>query len=217
MSEEYAQQLVAYVASLGDFEIYTTIDGAYNHIGATVADAVLQANNRYTTHVKPRIASILTRFPDARTTSSALQFVRSESAIEYLSWKGQDRATRFVRILELFASEGVENEAELRTWLEDPATNGKLREVNGVGPKTADYFKILVGMAESAIDRHLSGFLTLAGIPPAAYRQEQTTINAAADLLRIDRAMFDHSIWQYMSQRSRESVQRATAQEPVIP
>ena len=217
MSEEYAQQLVAYVASLGDFEIYTTIDGAYNHIGATVADAVLQANNRYTTHVKPRIASILTRFPDARTTSSALQFVRSESAIEYLSWKGQDRATRFVRILELFASEGVENEAELRTWLEDPATNGKLREVSGVGPKTADYFKILVGMAESAIDRHLSGFLTLAGIPPAAYRQEQTTINAAADLLRIDRAMFDHSIWQYMSQRSRESVQRATAQEPVIP
>ena len=214
MSEKYARQLVSYVATLGDFEIYTTIDGAYNHIGATVADAVLQANNRYATHVKPRIVSILKRFPDSRTTSSTLQFVRSASATEYLNWKGRDRADRFVCLLELFASEGVENEAELRSWLEKPATNGKLRQVSGVGPKTADYFKILVGIAESAIDRHLSGFLALAGIPPGAYRQEQTTINTAADLLMIDRALFAHSIWQYMSRRARRSVSRETTPAP---
>ena len=39
-----AALLVAYVHTLPDFQHYTSIDGAYDHIGATVADAILQAN-----------------------------------------------------------------------------------------------------------------------------------------------------------------------------
>jgi hypothetical protein len=34
------------------------------------------------------------------------------------------------------------------------------------------------------------------------YRDAQQVVNGAADLLRIDRACFDHSIWQFMSNRS---------------
>jgi thermostable 8-oxoguanine DNA glycosylase len=78
----------------------------------------------------------------------------------------------------------------------------KLRSVKGIGPKTIDYFKILVGVSTSAIDRHLLNFLALAGLLPCGYREAQTVINAAADILSIDRAYFDHSIWQFMSKRA---------------
>jgi len=50
-----SERLVEYVRSQPNFAIYTTIDGNYNHIGATIADAVLQANLRYASHVKPRV------------------------------------------------------------------------------------------------------------------------------------------------------------------
>lgn len=72
----------------------------------------------------------------------------------------------------------------------------------GIGPKTVDYFKILVGISTSAIDRHLFDFLRLAGLAPCGYVDAQSIIHATADLLGVDRARFDHSIWQFMSKRA---------------
>jgi hypothetical protein len=51
------EKLARYVQSLTGFEFYKTIDGNYDYIGATVADAVLQANNKYSTHGKHGVRS----------------------------------------------------------------------------------------------------------------------------------------------------------------
>lgn len=196
------ERLAQYVRSLPDFEFYETIDGNYDHIGATVADAVLQANMRYKTHVKPRVNRILAQYPGVRTTSSVLHLLKSIPAPEFLSWRGKDRAERFSRVLDLFAAEGIETEAVLREWLSQESNLLKLRSIKGIGPKTIDYFKILVGVSTSAIDRHLLNFLGLAGLAPCGYLDAQAIINATADILSVDRACFDHSIWQFMSKRA---------------
>jgi hypothetical protein len=199
------EKLAQYVRSLPEFVIYETIDGNYNHIGATVADAVLQANMRYATHVKPRVNRILATYPEARTTTTVLRLLEEIGATEFLSWRGEDRAERFSRVLGLFASEDVETEADLREWLSDNANLLKLRSIKGIGPKTVDYFKILVGVSTSAPDRHLLNFLGLAGLVPCGYNETQAVITATADILSIDRACFDHSIWQFMSGRATQS------------
>ena len=193
------EKLAQYVRSLPGFEFLKTIDGDYNHIGATVADAVLQANLRYKTHVKPRVNRILAEYPDERTTSATLKLLSSMPATDYLHWRGKDRADRFRQVLDLFAAEGIETEADLRDWLCHESCQVKLRSIKGIGPKTVDYLKILVGMPTSAIDRHLLNFLGLAGLAPCGYLEAQAIINATADLLSVDRAHFDHSIWQFMS------------------
>jgi len=205
MTMSDSEKLARYVRSLPEFVIYTTIDGNYDHIGATVADAVLQANNRYATNVKPRVNRILATYPKAKTTTAVLRLLEGISAIEFLSWRGEDRAERFRRVLSLFASENIESEADLRAWLLDNANLLKLRSIKGIGPKTVDYFKILVGISTSAIDRHLLNFLTLADLTPCGYIEAQAVINAAADILSVDRAYFDHSIWQFMSRRAAHS------------
>ncbi len=202
MNISASEKLAQYVRSLPEFVIYTTIDGNYNHIGATVADAVLQANNRYATNVKPRVNRILAIYPEAKTTTAVLRLLEEISAIEFLSWRGEDRAARFRRVISLFASENIENEADLRAWLLDNANLLKLRSIKGIGPKTVDYFKILVGVSTSAIDRHLLNFLALADLARCGYNEAQAIINSAADILSVDRAYFDHSIWQFMSRRA---------------
>ncbi|MGV8058284.1 MAG: hypothetical protein AB2L12_09725 [Smithellaceae bacterium] len=200
-----SEKLAQYVRSLPEFVIYTTVDGNYNHIGATVADAILQANMRYATHVKPRVNRILATYPEARTTTAILRLLEGIRATEFLSWRGEDRAERFCRVLRLFASENIETEPELSTWLLDNANLPKLRSIKGIGPKTVDYFKILVGVSTSAIDRHLLNFLALAGLTPCGYNEAQAIVNDTADILSVDRAYFDHSIWQFMSRRSAQS------------
>ena len=199
------QRLADYVKSLPGFEFYKTIDGNYDNIGATVADAVLQANNKYATHVKPRVNRILARYSEVRTTSSVLRLLESMKATEFLDWRGEDRAERFRQVLGLFAAEGIEVEADLREWLSQEPNVRKLRSIKGIGPKTSDYFKILVGVSTSAVDRHLLNFLALAGLAPCGYLDAQATINATADILSVDRAYFDHSIWQFMSKRAASS------------
>jgi hypothetical protein len=197
-----SDMLARFVGSLEDFAFYENIDGNYNHMGATIADAVLQANNKYVSHVKPRVNRILALYPDARTTSHVLHILKSISATDFLSWKGNDRGERFSQIVELFSCEGIENETDLRDWLSKESNLLKLRNIQGVGPKTVDYFKILAGVSTNAIDRHLLKFLKLAGIEQKSYKKSQRIINETADILSIDRAKFDHSIWQYMSNRA---------------
>ena len=104
-------------------------------------------------------------------------------------------------VLELLAAEGVETEIDLREWLSHEPNLQKLQSIKGVGPKTIDYFQILVGISTSAIDRHLLRFLADAGLAVSNYIDAQTIINSAADILAVDRAHFNHSIWQYMSKK----------------
>ncbi|MHB8137987.1 MAG: hypothetical protein ACYDGO_06305 [Smithellaceae bacterium] len=202
------ERLAQYVKSLPDFEFYETIDGNYDHIGATVADAVLQANMRYETHVKPRVNRILDLYPDACTTSSVLHLLKSIPATEFLSWRGKDRAERFSQVMDLFTAESIETEADLRAWLSQERNLSKLHLIKGIGPKTIDYFKILVGLSTSAVDRHLLNFLGLAGIARCSYLDAQAIINATADIFSVDRAHFDHSIWRFMSKRTTSSQTR---------
>ena len=54
LSRSDPEKLASYVRSLPDFEIYTQINSSYEHIGATLADAVLHANSNHKRNV-PRM------------------------------------------------------------------------------------------------------------------------------------------------------------------
>lgn len=203
--------LANYVNALmknGDFQIVDEIDGNYNHMGALVADAVLQANLRYETHVKPRVKSILATYPEATTTSALINLLNTIPTTVFLSWRGIDRANRFDEVVRLFKSENIETEKDIYdrfTSLQSKDFADKLRSIKGIGPKTVDYLKILAGLPESAIDRHLVNFLGEAGIHSTDYKEVQSIINGVADHLKIDRSIFDHSIWTHMSTRAKAS------------
>lgn len=207
---EDLERLVAYVGSLlakGELSIAKSIDGNYNHMAATAAETVLQANLRYETHVAPRIGRIIANYPDATTTSATLRMLDSIPATEFLNWRGQDRADRFVALLQLFQANRIDTEADLKKLFEEEpgVFEGKLRAQSGIGPKTVDYLKILVGYQTSAINLHLEGFLQEAGVYCSNYDAAKSLINAASDRLDIPPAIFDHSIWHYMKDKQPEA------------
>jgi hypothetical protein len=197
--KDKASKLVGFIRKLSNFVIVTEKDGIYHHIGATIADAVLQANMRYETHVRPRIARIRLIFPEAVTISGLRRILKERTPNDFLDWQGMDRATRFQSIVDLFDSENIETEDDLRDWLLDNRNLSKLRMIHGIGPKTIDYFKILTGIQTCAIDRRLLDFLKEAGIQVSGYDEAKEIINLSADIMAVPRAYLDQSIWEYMS------------------
>jgi len=104
---------------------------------------------------------------------------------------GYNDLSRFSR-----CNNGIESIADLKDWLTVGDHSARLSAIYGVGPKTTEYIKILVGLQTAAPDTRLREFLAQAGILSAGDAIDREVINRTADLLSIPRSCFDHSIWQ---------------------
>ena len=196
-----ARNLADYVRSLDGFVLVSYTDGNYGHMGATIADATLQAGAKYDTVVRPRIERIQKLYPEATTTSAFWQLLYEEGPKTVLSWRDDEKPNRVVGLTKFFLDEGIETEEQLREWMANESNRPRLLGVRGVGPKTVDYIKVLVGLQTTAVDRHVYALLTEAGVQTSSYEEAREVVNLAAYLLRIESALFDHSIWQFMSHR----------------
>jgi hypothetical protein len=201
-----AKSLARYISTLPDFS-YVEPDIPYNHMGATIIDAILQPGLNYKAVVKPRIDEILEKYPDAKTTSTFLKILNEIGPNKLLRWQDSEKPNRVLELVDLFISEGIENEKQLEIWLEDEENIALLDKVRGVGNKTIDYLKLLSGnRSTTAIDRHLLGFISEAGISVNGYSEAKEVINGAADLIGKDKSLLDHSIWKYMSEKKGKRV-----------
>jgi len=203
-----ATRVADYVRAIADFKMVEDLTLPYNHMGATITDAVLQAGLRYQTVVWPRVQHVM-KLPEAATTSGFLAVLREQGGEEVVRWTHPEKLGRMEAVAELFIAEHVETESDLRAWLcgdggECRANVAELAAVRGIGPKTIDYFKILCGEQDTAAaDVHLMRFLELAGAHVGDYEQARTVIAEAAPLLGVSAARLDHSIWTYMSKAGR--------------
>lgn len=199
--DKKAKSLAQYISTLSDFS-YVEPDIPYNHMGATISDAILQSGLNYKTVVKPRVDEILEKYPDAKTTSAFLRILNEIGPNKLLRWQDSEKPNRVLELVNLFIAEGIENEKQLEIWLKDKKHIALLEKVRGVGNKTIDYIKLLSGSrSTSAIDRHLLGFISEAGISVNGYSEAKDVINGTADLIGRDKSLLDHSIWKYMSDK----------------
>lgn len=227
MSPDDAARLLAeYIRSLPDFG--SPDDDPYGHIGATIADAVLQPQRDYYKFVKPKTDRILRIWPDVKTLSQLVELLKSVPASRFLDWKDKNgssswlghRVERFCNIVSLFKNEGgIETEDDLTPWLLDDCNPPKLYAIWGVGQKTVNYLGSLVGLPWVAIDSRLSSFLGAARIPvnPNDLAAQREVVCLAADLLGVDRRVLDHNIWEYVGRKSGENANEGASNHQCLP
>jgi len=112
-----ATRVAAYVHAIADFEMVEDLGLPYNHMGATITDAVLQAGLRYQTVVWPRVQHVMEAFPEAATTSGFLAVLRERGGEAVVRWTHAEKLGRMEAVAELFIAEGIETEADLWRWL----------------------------------------------------------------------------------------------------
>jgi hypothetical protein len=192
-----SQKLAAYIKGLSDFRFVRAMQ-PYNHMGATLTDAMFQAGVNYHHAVEPRINKIKT-FESASTISGLQSLFRRVNAEEFFNWKGY-KPRNFLNIVEFLAKQSVETEADLKRWILLPGSIEKIMDQPGIGRKTVDYLKILVGIPTVAADRHIFTFLERAGIITDNYDVAKATVIGAAMVLNVSPSVLDYSIWCYISE-----------------
>jgi hypothetical protein len=186
---DYAKELGA---DVNRFEIRPACD----HMGALLADSVLQAGLNYNSVVRPRILAIFADYPGLSRTSNLLELVERGETSAFLNWTHQEKVRRFDALVLFLADASVEHADDLKECLQDGGFTKALRGVRGVGPKTVDYMGCLVGMDSVAVDRHVRSFAKRVGVMEDDYDFLKTVFCYAADLLSVSRRQFDAWVWQ---------------------
>jgi hypothetical protein len=195
-----AEIVAAYIRAHPTFVIVESME-RYHHMGATLADAVLQRGIEYKTVVAPRIKAIVGAYPEATTTSAFSRVVSEHGAAQVLDWSEGQKPQTLLALIRLLLEYGVETEDDLRAWLERPENLELLQRIKGIKDKTTDYLQILVGIQTVAVDMHLFDFLAEAGAQTSDYAEARQVLRETAALLGVEPAKLDHSIWRYRSER----------------
>lgn len=166
------------------------------HLGAVLADSVLQAGLNYTTVVRPRVLAILRTYPTLDTVSSLLELIQEQRTGEFLNWRHQEKVTRFEALVAFLKERGIEDVQDLRSNLSLEQFCDAIQTVNGIGPKTVDYMACLVGIDSIAVDRHVRTFAKSVGVENDDYHFLRKSFCCAADLLALPRREFDAWLWR---------------------
>lgn len=191
-----ARQVANYAINVGADISGEATRASYNHMGAIVADCVLQAGLNYKSVVFPRILMILERFPHFDCTSQLVELIARGETSQFLSWNHSEKIVRFEALVSFLSGLSIENAATLNERLQDASFVAALRDVRGVGPKTVDYMQCLVGIDSIAVDRHVRTFAKRAGLVEDDYDFLKSVFCYAADLLSVSRREFDAWVWR---------------------
>ncbi len=190
------------------------------HVGAIIADAVLQVGHKWKILVSPRIDRIITNYPKANNISELSLIIKAKEVKEFLNWKGEDVQGRFIKTVEFFKNEQINTFDELYEWLEKEKNRDRLvtkgTEINKAGiPKigdaTADYYRVLVRLPDAVkVDSLVKEFLTEAGIKTSLYKYKElrTIVQLAAKELNKRPLDLDGAIWNYMENKSQNNKRR---------
>lgn len=167
-----------------------------DHLGAVLADSVLQAGLNYTTVVRPRVLAILRTHPTRGTISSLVSLIQDGETGAFLNWRHHEKVSRFEALVIFLKDWGIEDVKDLRAGLISDEFCDAIQTVNGIGPKTVDYMACLVGIDSIAVDRHVRTFAKTVGVEHDDYQFLRKSFCCAADLLSLPRREFDAWLWR---------------------
>ena len=194
-----ALRLKEYIDTIGNFDFIEPEVCPYrDHIGALFTDAILQAGVNYKSVVKPRVESVLMRFPEADTVTAFSEVLDRYGVREVLHWNNAAKIRRMEDLVSFCSFRDIETAEDLIYFLNSESGEKQLKEINGIGNKTCDYMKRLLGFDTVAVDRHIREFLMDADIMFDDYFEIKEVVEFAADIMGETRRGLDYSIWSYM-------------------
>ena len=201
-----AELLAGHLRALGELSAqpaWGRASAACDHLGAKLADAVLQSGVGYEAFVRRRVERIASEYPDASTARGFQATLRHEGAPAVLSVAGGRKLRTIQELTDFCVAQGIETCADLRQWLQVPGNPPKLRTVHGVGPKTISFLKLLVGLDAIAVDMHIRRFVLEAGLSEKDPECIEALLLAAGKIVGLSGSQVDELVWRSMAARPR--------------
>lgn len=177
----------------------------YDHVGAKLADAVLQSGVNYEVFVRPRVDRIAADFPSGQTTSGFLALLEDQGPSQVLNLRIGRKLRTIVELPQFLLGHGVRNPEDLRRWLQVDGNGTSLLSVYGVGPKTVSFLKLLVGLDAVAVDVHVLRFVRESGVNLKAPGAVEIVLTEAGRQLGLSGEQVDRLVWRHMSRQRKRT------------
>lgn len=203
-----ALRLKEYISQIDDFKFIEPEYCPYiNHVGALFTDTILQAGVNYRSVVWPRVAHVLDTFPYATTVSIFAEILENYGTANVLHWSNAEKIQRMNELVLFCLDHQIETSRQLTEFLRYEQNVNMLKDIHGIGNKTCDYLKRLLGFDTVAVDRHIRSFMESADIYCDDYFDIKEIVEYAADFMEKTRRELDYSIWLYMSRKEQKVIQ----------
>lgn len=170
----------------------------YKQMSAIIVDSILQAGLSYDTVVKPRIENLLRSYPSYKTTSEFIFLYKQISLPVLINWKDEVKLNRINDLSNYLFNFDIETPEQLLNWLSKDENYINIMNIKGIGLKTADYLRMLVGYESIPIDRHLFRFFEKMGINTLSYHKVSEIYNEVSQRLQIKPHILDAILWQHL-------------------
>lgn len=171
----------------------------YKHCGAIIVDSVLQAGLNYKNVVLPRVIHLIEKFKTFNTIEDFKTLIDIFGADNLVNLRNFRKTHTIIDIVNLLLASEVSTLVQFQAWIRDETNAKKLMQIDGVGPKTYDYMKKLLGIDALPIDRHLLRFVKRADVDLNSYFEIQKLYVNVAKKLGIKLVTLDKAIWKHMS------------------
>lgn len=203
-----ALRLKEYISQIDDFKFIEPEYCPYiNHVGALFTDTILQAGVNYRSVVWPRVAHVLDTFPYATTVSIFAEILEDYGTANVLHWSNAEKTQRMNELVLFCLDHQIETSRQLTEFMRYEHNVNMLKDIHGIGNKTCDYLKRLLGFDTVAVDRHIRSFIESADIFCNDYYDIKEIVEYAADFMEKTRRELDYSIWSYMSRKEQKVIQ----------
>lgn len=203
-----ALRLKEYIDSINDFYFIEPEPCPYkDHIGAIFTDSILQAGLNYRKVVWPRVRNVLETYPYADTVHTFAEVLNHFGTSNILRWNNKEKIRRMEELVSFCLDNNIDNTRQLTDYLKYDSNISNLKSIHGIGDKTCDYMKRLLGFDTVAVDRHVRAFIESADIFCQEYEDIKEIVAFTADFMDCARRELDYSIWSYMSQKEKRQIQ----------
>jgi len=168
------------------------------HLGAVLADAILQSGINYRGVVEPRVKRIALEYPKATKLRVIIEIIYQKEISQFLLWKGETKIRRFCDLVGFLYSHKLDSIEDVRRWVKCERNSESLLEIPGVGRKTVDYLRAKLGIPSIPIDRHLLRFACYCEVGFSDYKEASYVFSNVSQKLNVDLDTFDLSLWNFM-------------------
>lgn len=193
------ESLLSFIHNQRRFEAAPSPSYGSEHLGAILAEAVLQPGSRFKTAVAPCVERILGQYPKAKTSGGFIRIMEEISPKYVLNWEEDDKPRRVLATAKYLHGAGIETAEDFRFLLADPDYSKSLKDIRGVGNKHIDYLKLLLDLPCDSLPKNIHRFLREAGISVSSPQEIQPILEHTAHELKLDLRHFQLSIWRYIS------------------
>lgn len=176
-----------------------------DHLGAKLADAVLQSGVGYEAFVRKRVERVANDYPTGATASGFQAILRRDGPAAVLRLTGGRKLRTIQELTDFCVGQAIESCADLRRWLQSPGNPPKLETVHGVGPKTISFLKLLVGLDAIAVDMHIRRFVMEAGLAYKDPEHIEALLMATGAMIGLSGSQVDELVWRSMAARPRKA------------